>query len=85
VNECALTVDAQGYVFWGGLRLPMRYEQGALEFVVKHPADRARLKCKRVKIPLERFGELESLPAPAPCRPAGRMPRDVSRRNKEVD
>jgi len=80
VNEYALTVDAQGFVRYDGARLPVRYEGGALEFVVKHPGDQARLKCKRVRIPVSEFANLEA-PAPsAPCRPAGRMPRGARRR-----
>lgn len=58
-NGTTLTVDRQGFVSWDGVRLPVRYEGGALEFVVKHPGDRARLQCKRVRIPLDEFKRLE--------------------------
>jgi hypothetical protein len=86
-NGATLTVDADGFVHWGSLRLPVRYVGGALEFAVKHPGDRARLQCSRVLIPVDEFCALEESPAPAPCRPAGRMPREpkrriVTRRNK---
>lgn len=54
-----LTVDRKGFIHWGDLRLPVRYEHGALEFVVKHPRDRERLGCNRIKIPLDAFKTLE--------------------------
>jgi len=89
VNECALTVDAQGFVHWGKVRLPMRYERGALEFAIKDK----RLwpeHGKRVRVPPDEFKQLERTPAHPPCRPAGRMPREskqriVPPRNKSVD
>lgn len=84
-NGATLTVDRQGFISWDGVRLPVRYEGGALEFVVKHPGDRARLRCKRVKIPLDEFKKLErTRAASAPdCEPSKRPPRQriVSRRN----
>lgn len=58
-NGATLTVDAQGFVHWDGVRLPVRYEGGALEFVVKRAEDRARLQCKRIKVPLDEFKQLE--------------------------
>jgi hypothetical protein len=82
-----LTLDSKGFIRYDGVCLPVRLVDGALEFVVKHPADRARLQCSRVLIPISEFEKLEPAPAPAPCRPAGRMPREpkrriVTRRNK---
>ena len=79
-NAATLSVDAQGFVHWGNLRLPVRFEGGALEFAVKHPGDRARMGCKRVKIPVGEFEKLEASPTSVPCRPAGRMPRGQRRR-----
>lgn len=58
-GEHSLTVGHGGFVYWQGCRLPMRYKAGALEFVVKNPRDRARLKCKRVEIPLSDIAGLE--------------------------
>lgn len=85
-----LTVGSKGFLHWGELRLLIRYEDGLLFFPVKHPGDRARLQCKQVGIPLDEFAKLESAPAPALRRLAGRMPRErgrkiVTRRNNQVD
>ncbi|MCP4540672.1 MAG: hypothetical protein GY832_26335 [Chloroflexi bacterium] len=54
-----LRVDRRGFVFYQGVRLPIRYEARSLEFVIKHPADRRRLKCKRLSVPLDEFQMLE--------------------------
>lgn len=54
-----LRVDRRGFVFYLGVRLPIRYESHTLEFVIKHPADRKRLKCKRLSVPLTEFQKLE--------------------------
>lgn len=75
-----LTIDARGFLYWGGLPLFIRYEGGALIFPVKHPADRARLKCKCVEIPLDEFNKLEPAPTQRPRRIAGKMPRERQRR-----
>lgn len=54
-----LSVNHRGDVFWDGVRLPVRYGHGVLEFVVKRPQDRKRLQAKRVKVPLDEFKRLE--------------------------
>lgn len=85
-----LSVDRKGFVRYRGVCLPVRYEGGALEFAIKHPADRARLKCARVKVPVQDFAKLKR-PAPQSKthRPARREFRamdraaSISRRNKE--
>lgn len=54
-----LRVDRRGHVFYRGVRLPIRYEGRSLEFVVKHPGDRKRLGCKRLRVPLSEIQQLE--------------------------
>lgn len=93
-NGATLTVDAQGFLHWGDLRLFVRYEDGKVWFPVKHPGDRERLKCKRVGIPLDEFagleaGETQAIrrgPALGEFRAVERTRRrSVTRRNKIVD
>lgn len=57
-NAPTLAVGHGGFLFWDGVRLPVRYVDSKLEFVIKNPRDRARLKCKRVQIPLDEFKAL---------------------------
>lgn len=86
-----LTVDSRGFLHWGTLRLFVRYVDGKLIFPVKHPADRARLKCKRVEIPLDEFNNLaQKKPQAQSARHTRREFRamenaaSVARRNKHL-
>lgn len=83
-----LSVDRKGFVRYKGVCLPVRYERGALEFAIKHPADRKRLKCARVKVPVQDFAKLKlPAPQPKPCRPARREFRAMEKaaRKRPVD
>ncbi len=90
-SASTLSVGHGGFLFWDSVRLPVRYVDSKLEFVVKRPRDRARLKCKRVQIPLDEFAGLGQRKPQA--RPARHAPREframenaapVARRNKHL-
>lgn len=75
-NGATLTVDRQGFVWWGPLRLPCRYEGGELEFAVKDKRLWATVG-KRVRIPKDKFAGLEQ----ARCEGVARSGQTIDKSN----
>lgn len=54
-----LQVDPRGFLSFCGVSLFIRYEDRHITIPIKHPADRKRLGCKRLRIPIDEFSKLE--------------------------